>query len=80
MAIAARNSEDDNKKMMITDLDIDSLQISTLRPSEMYSASDQAAEREKFFIRRHSYEDEDAEELTDVARLFELNLAHELAS
>lgn len=31
-AIAAKNTVDDTKQMMITDLDIDSIQIKSLRP------------------------------------------------
>ena len=79
-AVAAKNSVDDNKEMMITDLDVDSVQIKSLRPWEMESKEWQADERNYFLLRRHSKAaDEDGEGVFDVSRLFELNLAHDLA-
>lgn len=74
------NSLDDTKTMMITDLDVDSIQIKSLRPWEMPSLEEQADERDHFLLKRHAtYTDEHGESVFDVSRLFELNLAHDLA-
>ena len=46
----------------------------------MYDAESQQAEYNRFILRRHSIIDEEAgESIFDVSRLFELNLAHDLA-
>lgn len=80
-AIAAKNSLDDTKTMQITDLDIDSIQIKSLRPWEMPSLEEQADEKAHFLLKRHaSHTDEHGESVFDVSRLFELNLAHDLAN
>lgn len=36
-AVAAKNTKDDKGVMQITDLDLNSIEISTLRPWEMYT-------------------------------------------
>lgn len=52
--VAAKNSADDSGRMQITDLDIDSIAISSLRPFDMYDAETQQAEYNRFILRRHS--------------------------
>ena len=80
-AIAAKNSLDDTKTMQITDLDVDSIQIKSLRPWEMPSLEEQADEKAHFLLKRHATStDEHGESVFDVSRLFELNLAHDLAN
>jgi len=65
----------------MTDLDIDSIQIKSLAPWDMPSLEEQADERNHFLLKRHAtYDDEHGESLFDVSRLFELNLAHDLAN
>jgi len=67
--------------MMITDLDVDSIQIKSLRPWEMPSLEEQADEKAHFLLKRHAtYDEEHGESVFDVSRLFELNLAHDLAN
>ena len=66
---------------MITDLDVDSIQIKSLRPWEMPSLEEQADEKAHFSLKRHAtYDEEHGESVFDVSRLFELNLAHDLAN
>ena len=80
-AMAAKNSNDERGKMQITDVDIDSVKISVLDALYMYSLEEQEAERNEFLLQRHEVKDGDgmAEE-ADLARIFELNIAHKMAA
>lgn len=77
-SVIAKNTPNERNEMMVTDLDIDLIQVSSLRPWSMPTPEEQAEERNKFLIARHSTQ-EDGETVFDVSRLFELNLAHDLA-
>lgn len=79
LALAAKNSADEKGRMIMTDVDIDSIQISTFRPSEMYTAEAQVDERNWFLLKKHASKDGTGETIFDESRLFELNLAHDLA-
>lgn len=65
----------------MTDIDIDSVKISELEPANMYSAEAQEAERSALLLKKYASKSEDGmAEQADVARLFELNVAHKMAS
>ena len=80
-AIATKNTNDDRQQMQITDVDIDSIKISVLDALYMYSSEAQEKERTQFLQQKYAVENEDgmAEE-ADLARIFELNISHKMAS
>ena len=79
-ALAAKNSLDDRRDMQVTDIDIDSVKISELEPANMYPAEAQEAERSALLLKKYASKSEDGmAEQADVARLFELNVAHKMA-
>ena len=79
-ALAAKNSLDDRRDMQVTDIDIDSVKISELDPANMYPPEAQEAERSALLLKKYASKSEDAmAEQADVARLFELNVAHKMA-
>ena len=83
LAFAAKNSVDDKEVMQITDIDIDSLQIAQVGPNfeNFPTAEEQMTERSTFLLKRHTaYNFGEEESAFDVSRIFELNLAHELAT
>ena len=51
--MAAKNTRDDKGVMQITDLDLNSIEITTLRPWEMYTAAQAEEERNKFLLKLH---------------------------
>ena len=80
--IATKNTNDDRGKMQITNVDIDSVKISVLNGANMFSAEDLEAER-NFLIESKYRVNEDGDEMAeeaDLARIFELNIAHKMAS
>ena len=83
LAIAAKNSADDKQVMQITDIDINSLQIAQVGPNfdNFPTAEELMTERSTFLLKRHTaYNYGQEESAFDVSRIFELNLAHELAT
>ena len=68
--------------MQMTDVDIDSVKISELDPViAKFAAEAQEAERSVFLSQKYASKTADgmAEE-ADIARIFELNVAHKMAS
>ena len=67
--------------MTISDVDIDSVKISELDASAMYSPEVQEKERNWLLQQKYAVATEDgmAEE-ADLARIFELNIAHKMAT
>lgn len=51
--MAAKNTKDDKGVMQITDLDLNSIEIKSLRPWEMYTAQDAEEEKNKFLLKLH---------------------------
>ena len=67
--------------MQITDIDIDSVKISVLDALYMYDNEAKENERNDFLALKHKIVNDDgmAEE-ADLARIFELNVAHKMAT
>lgn len=80
--MATKNSYDKNdKQQLITDMDIDSIKVSSLSPEDMYSAEIAADERSHFLLKRHAPLNMESGMLEfDMSRVFELNYAHDLAT
>jgi len=67
--------------MLYTDVEIDSIHIASSRPEDHPSDEDVKTEREFLLLKRHTQFNKDGEESDfDVNRIFELNLAHDLAT
>ena len=79
-AIAAKNTPSDTQEMLITDFDIDYLHIASLRPWDMPDAQAMLNERDGMLLKKHAHLSSDgSESVFDINRIFELNLAQELA-
>ena len=80
-ALATKNTNDDRGIMQITDIDIDSVKISVLDALYMYDNEAKENERNDFLALKHKIVNDDgmAEE-ADLARIFELNVAHKMAT
>jgi len=67
--------------MLFTDLELDSIQIATLKPSEFPTDEEVEEEKSAMLLKKHaSLDNRMGESSFDVNRLFELNLAHDLAA
>lgn len=79
-ALVAKNSESDTRTQLITDVEINSISLATLDPVEGYPTQEQIqSEKNNFLLKRHSINGIEGEDF-DVSRIFELNLASELAT
>ena len=52
-AVAAKNTLDDKGVMQMTDLDLNSIEIQTLRPWEMYTPAEAEEEKNSFLLKLH---------------------------
>ena len=78
-AIAAKNSADDSGTQMITDVEITSIQVASLDDDKEFpDEADIQKEEDYYLLKRYSALDHEGENF-DVNRIFELNLATELA-
>ena len=80
-ALATKNSVDDRREMTISDVEIDSIKISELDAADMYPPEVQEKERNWLLQQKYAVPTEDgmAQE-ADLARIFELNIAHKMAA
>jgi len=82
LTLAAKNSPDDSGVQVMTDVDINYMHLATLNPDVFPDDATNMRERQFFLMRRHQARGMGDQEGSsfDMARIFELNLAHELAS